>query len=61
VICGGAHETYYVDGKTPYWGDCDDSLLVEPAKKHFESVMQDNFIGWEESGAIVDYIWTASK
>lgn len=58
VICGGARNTY-IDGKRSVWFDnCDDSTLIEPARAHFKTVMQKNFIGWEDSGAHVDYLWT---
>ncbi|CZR59116.1 related to oxidoreductase [Phialocephala subalpina] len=44
VICGGARNT----------------TLIEPARAHFETIMQKNFIGWEDSGAHVDYLWTGT-
>jgi glycine/D-amino acid oxidase-like deaminating enzyme len=56
VICGGAKDTYLEDRKL-WWNNFDDSTLIEPARKHFETVMQDNFRGWEKSGAFVDYLW----
>lgn len=56
VICGGAKDTYIVNKKL-WWNNFDDSTLIEPARKHFETVMQDNFRGWKKSGAFVDYIW----
>ena len=56
VICGGAKETYIKDKKS-WWNNFDDSTLIEPARKHFETVMQDNFRGWDRSGAYVDYLW----
>ncbi|KAG0648210.1 hypothetical protein D0Z07_5294 [Hyphodiscus hymeniophilus] len=56
VICGGAKDTYVTD-KELWWNNFDDSTLIEPARKHFETVMQDNFRGWDKSGAFVDYLW----
>jgi glycine/D-amino acid oxidase-like deaminating enzyme len=56
VICGGAKDTY-VENKKLWWNNFDDSTLIEPARKHFETVMQDNFRSWEKSGAFVDYLW----
>jgi len=60
VICGGAKSTYFHDRKS-WENNWDDSTLLEPARAHFESVLQDNFRGWESSGAAVDYLWTGSK
>ncbi|KUJ21530.1 FAD dependent oxidoreductase [Mollisia scopiformis] len=59
VICGGAKHTFY-DAKELWWGNFDDSTLFPMAstRDHFETVMQDNFVGWEKSGAKVDRIWT---
>jgi len=57
VICGGAKATYAED--TSLWfNNYDDSTLLEQARPHFEKVMQKNFVGWENSGAAVDYLWT---
>ena len=28
--------------------NCDDNALIEPAWKHFETVMQEIFVGWGE-------------
>ncbi|KAK8066211.1 Gamma-glutamylputrescine oxidoreductase [Apiospora hydei] len=32
--------------------------LIEPAKTHFDELMQRTFFGWEDSGAKVDKLWT---
>ena len=56
VICGGAKDTFVKD-KRLWWNNFDDSTLIEPARRHFETVMQDNFRGWARSGACVDYLW----
>lgn len=62
VICGGAAYTFKDDPKL-WFGNFDDSTLMPmPAtRRHFETVMQDNFRGWERSGAAVDMIWTGSN
>jgi glycine/D-amino acid oxidase-like deaminating enzyme len=60
VICGGAKHTY-IEDQSLWFNNFDDSTLIEPARYHFERVMQDNFRGWEKSGATVDYLWTGSK
>jgi glycine/D-amino acid oxidase-like deaminating enzyme len=62
VIFGGAKYTFQ-DRKELWWGNFDDSTLFPmlETRRHFETVMQDNFRGWEKSGAHVDMIWTGSK
>ena len=60
VICGGGKHTYG-EQKELWFNVCDDSTVVEATRKHFETVMQENFIGWERSGAEVDYLWSGSK
>lgn len=60
VICGGAKSTFINDRKL-YENNWDDSTLIEPARAHFETVMQKNFRGWEKSGADIDYLWTGSE
>lgn len=60
VICGGGKHTY--GENTDLWFNIwDDSTVIEPSRAHFESVMQENFVGWERSGAKVDYFWSGSK
>ncbi|KAK9792851.1 putative FAD dependent oxidoreductase domain-containing protein [Seiridium cardinale] len=57
IVVGGA--------KSEFWGDpshwynvSDDSKLIGPAKEYFDTLMQRTFIGWENSGAYVDKLWT---
>ncbi|KAG9240518.1 hypothetical protein BJ878DRAFT_430108, partial [Calycina marina] len=61
VICGGANYTFE-DGKSLWSGNFDGSTLIQdprPAiRKHFETIMQDDFWGWEGSGTSQDRIWT---
>lgn len=61
IICGGAKSTYINENKDIWFNNFDDSTLIEQARPHFETVMQDNFLGWEGSDAAVDYLWTGSK
>ena len=62
VICGGAKHTFF-DAKELWYNNFDDSTLIPVAatRSHFETVMQDNFRGWEKSGASVDMLWTGSE
>ncbi|CAG9993032.1 unnamed protein product [Clonostachys byssicola] len=57
IIVGGARSVYYHD-KDAWYNNSDDSTLVEEARKYFDDYMQRHFIGWEDSGAHVEKIWT---
>jgi glycine/D-amino acid oxidase-like deaminating enzyme len=62
IICGGANHTF--ENKQELWfNNFDDSTLfpIPATRRHFETVMQDNFRGWEKSGASVNMIWTGSN
>lgn len=60
IIVGGAKPHFWHD--TSHWYNVhDDSTLIEPAKNHFDGLMQRTFFGWEDSGAYTDKIWTGSK
>jgi glycine/D-amino acid oxidase-like deaminating enzyme len=57
LIVGGARSTFFSDHSN-WYNIVDDSTLITPAAKYFDNFMQTNFVGWEESGAYVDRIWT---
>ncbi|KAH7137384.1 FAD dependent oxidoreductase [Dactylonectria estremocensis] len=57
IIVGGAHRTYIRDTKE-WYGNVDDTKMMEQARSYFDGYMQRHFIGWEDSGAYVDDIWT---
>lgn len=60
IIVGGAKPHFWHD--TSHWYNVhDDSKLIEPAKRHFDGLMQRTFFGWENSGAYTDKIWTGSR
>ncbi|KAJ5108314.1 hypothetical protein N7456_004989 [Penicillium angulare] len=57
IIVGGAKQMFWSDSS--HWHNItDDSKLIEPAKSYFDGLMQRNFLGWEESGAYTDKVWT---
>ncbi|KAJ5645936.1 hypothetical protein N7490_002308 [Penicillium lividum] len=57
IIVGGARPTFIDDEKN--WYDVsDDSRVLEPAVRYFDGYMQRNFIGWEDSHAYTDRVWT---
>lgn len=60
IIVGGAKQTWWHE-KEHWYNVTDDSTLIEPAIKEFDNLMQKRFIGWEDSGAEVDRIWTGSE
>ena len=60
IIVGGAKATMSKD-RSIWYDNSDDNELIEPAKDYFDEYMQRHFIGWEESGAYVDKVWTGSK
>ncbi|KAL3471654.1 FAD dependent oxidoreductase superfamily [Aspergillus californicus] len=57
IIVGGAKPTFWGD-RAQWYDVSDDSQLIEPAVSHFDGLMQRNFIGWEDSGATTDRVWT---
>ncbi|KAL2842786.1 FAD dependent oxidoreductase [Aspergillus pseudoustus] len=57
IVVGGGKWTYQDDREL--WYDVfDDSTLVEPARGYFDGLMQRNFRGWEQSGALTESVWT---
>ncbi|KAL5332401.1 FAD dependent oxidoreductase superfamily [Aspergillus crustosus] len=57
IIVGGARAAYIHD-LGQWYDNTDDRELIEPAKRYFDGYMQQNFKGWEESGAYTDRVWT---
>lgn len=57
IIVGGAKATMTKD-KSVWYGNTDDSELYGPARDYFDDYMQRTFIGWEDTGAHVDKVWT---
>ena len=60
IIVGGAKATMSKD-KSVWYDNTDDNALIEPAKEYFDDYMQHTFVGWEDSGAYVDKVWTGSR
>ncbi|RMJ17098.1 hypothetical protein CDV36_003257 [Fusarium kuroshium] len=57
IIVGGGKPKFWSD-RSHWYNVWDDSKLIEPAKSHFDGLMQRTFIGWENSGAYTDKVWT---
>ena len=62
MIVGGAKTAMSEDlDKSAWYDNTDDDDLIEPARGYFDGYMQRHFLGWEQSGAYVDKVWTGSK
>ncbi|KAL2670150.1 hypothetical protein Neosp_015031 [[Neocosmospora] mangrovei] len=57
IIVGGGKPRFWSD-RSHWYNVWDDSKLIEPAKSHFDGLMQRTFVGWENSGAYTDKVWT---
>jgi glycine/D-amino acid oxidase-like deaminating enzyme len=57
IIVGGARSTFFSNASN-WCNTVDDSSLILPAANYFDNYMQEHFIGWEDSGARVEQIWT---
>lgn len=57
IIVGGASSKFrpFLD---QWYNNVDDSVLIDAAKDYYDGYMQRTYYGWEDSGAIVDKIWT---
>ncbi|KAM5385718.1 hypothetical protein ACJZ2D_000917 [Fusarium nematophilum] len=53
IIVGGARRAYILD-KDEWYGNVDDTRMVDHARSYFDGYMQRHFAGWEDSGAYVD-------
>ncbi|TVY70578.1 putative oxidoreductase OrdL [Fusarium oxysporum f. sp. cubense] len=57
IIVGGARQAY-IQHLEDWYGNTNDSDLIDRARHYFDGYMQRHFHGWEDSGARVDNIWT---
>ncbi|PYH92282.1 FAD dependent oxidoreductase superfamily [Aspergillus ellipticus CBS 707.79] len=57
IVVGGGNARYR-DLPGQWYGNVDDSVLIEEVKDYYTGYMQRSFHGWEESGAEVDKVWT---
>ncbi|KAJ4290267.1 hypothetical protein N0V90_010482 [Kalmusia sp. IMI 367209] len=56
IIVGGARRTYLRD-LDEWYGNVDDSKIIEKGKNYFDGYMQRYFRGWEDSGAYTEQVW----
>ncbi|KAF3011717.1 hypothetical protein E8E14_009830 [Neopestalotiopsis sp. 37M] len=57
IIVGGAR-SQYLHRLEDWYGNTDDSTMINGAKEYFDNYMQRHFRGWEDSDARVTDIWT---
>ncbi|KAF5671680.1 oxidoreductase [Fusarium heterosporum] len=57
IIVGGARKHYF-KYKEDWYGNVDDTKLIDRAKDYFEGYMQRHFRGWENSDAHTNKVWT---
>lgn len=60
IIVGGAKQAFWSE-KAHWYGVVDDSELIGPAKNYFDGLMQRHFVGWEDSEAFTESVWTGSE
>jgi glycine/D-amino acid oxidase-like deaminating enzyme len=57
IIVGGGRSDF-LKHRSSWYNNPDDSVLILPAASYFDKYMQTHFVGWEDSGATVDQIWS---
>ncbi|GKU14937.1 unnamed protein product, partial [Fusarium langsethiae] len=57
IIVGGARSAYFKYTED-WYGNVDDTNIIERARDYFDGYMQRHFRGWENSGAYTAQIWT---
>ena len=57
IVVGGAAAKFR-PFHDQWYGNVDDSVLIEAAKDYYDDYMQRTYRGWENSGAKVENIWT---
>lgn len=65
IVIGGAHQIHTfpergAQGNTEWFGNIDDSSLLDSTKSYWDGYMQRYFTGWEDTGAKVEELWTGS-
>ena len=61
IIIGGAKEKFIHD-RSLWWNVVDDSTLFNKGEKeYFAEIVEKSFLGWKNSNAKTEMIWTGSK
>lgn len=59
IVVGGARSAF-LDELDSWYDVSDDSRVLESAVRYFDGYMQRNFVGWEDSHAYTNRVWTGS-
>lgn len=59
IVVGGARSAF-IDKLDNWYDVSDDSRVLESAVRYFDGYMQRNFVGWDNSHAYTDRVWTGS-
>ncbi|KAL4875733.1 FAD dependent oxidoreductase [Aspergillus karnatakaensis] len=57
IVVGGARPAF-IDNPDSWYNVSDDSRVLESAVRYFDGYMQRHFVGWEQSHAYTDRVWT---
>ncbi|KAJ5912178.1 uncharacterized protein N7473_001481 [Penicillium subrubescens] len=57
IVVGGAR-TAFIHDLNNWYNVSDDSRVLEGAVRYFDGYMQRTFVGWEDSNAYTDRVWT---
>ncbi|KAL2872408.1 FAD dependent oxidoreductase-domain-containing protein [Aspergillus lucknowensis] len=57
IVVGGARPAF-IDNPDSWYNVSDDSRVLESAVRYFDDYMQKHFVGWDESHAYTDRVWT---
>ncbi|KAJ5173544.1 FAD dependent oxidoreductase [Penicillium coprophilum] len=57
IVVGGARPAF-IDDLDSWYNVSDDSSVLGPAIRYWDHYMQRNFVGWEDSHAYTDRVWT---
>jgi glycine/D-amino acid oxidase-like deaminating enzyme len=60
IVVGGAR-TAFIHDLDNWYNVSDDSRVLEGAARYFDGYMQKHFVGWEDSNAYTDQVWTGSE
>ncbi|GAM44026.1 hypothetical protein TCE0_060r19316 [Talaromyces pinophilus] len=65
IIIGGAHQIHTFpekgpEGNTEWFGNTDDSRLIDSTSGYWDGYMQRHFKGWEDTEAKVEELWTGT-
>lgn len=65
IIIGGAHQIHTfpekgAQGNAEWYGNIDDSSLIDSTREYWDGYMQRYFHGWEDTDAKVEKLWTGS-